>query len=86
MFRVRIHGAPAPRGWCVKYLSGMEEVKGIKAGYWLTQWYRSQDNVATFNFEPELVLSFETEAKAASISRDLRESTRIETTVMKMGT
>jgi hypothetical protein len=83
-FRVHIEGAPPPHGWFVKYLSGMEEVSGVKPGYWLTQWHVSSDLDATFNFEPELVIAF-TEEKARAVSKALQESANIETEVVGIG-
>ncbi len=83
-FRIRIQGAPSPTGWFVKYLSGMDERSGVKPGYWLTEWRVSSDNVATFNFEPEPIISFDTEAEADQVSKDLRESADIETAVVKL--
>ncbi len=85
MFRARIQGAPTGKGWRLKYLSGMEEVRGIKPGYWLTQWLVTSDDIATFNFESEPILSFETEAKAEFVSKVLRESMEIETAVVRIG-
>jgi hypothetical protein len=84
-FRIRMQGAPPPSGWAVRYLSGMEEASGIEPGYWLSQWHVSSDHIITFNFEPELVLTFNTEIAAAWASNALRESAEIETGVLKVG-
>jgi hypothetical protein len=64
-FRVRVQGAPPPRGWFVKYLSGMEEASGVKPDYWLTEWHVSSDGYAIFNFEPDPLIVFPTEAEAS---------------------
>lgn len=84
-FRVRMKGAPPPSGWAVRYVSGMEEAACIKPGDWLSQWHTSSDNVITFSFDPELVLTFATEPAAEGVQTTLSVSAEIETAVVRVG-
>ncbi|MFI5117174.1 MAG: hypothetical protein ACHP8B_10820 [Terriglobales bacterium] len=85
VYRVRIKGAPPLRGWALKHLSGMEALD-VKPGYWLSEWSLSSDGTtATFNFEPELYVAFDTEAEAKAVSDALRANSEIETEVLKIG-
>ncbi|MGC2698374.1 MAG: hypothetical protein WA738_21510 [Candidatus Angelobacter sp.] len=85
VFRVPIKGVPSLKGWAVRYLSGMEEMPDIKVGYWLTQFDVTQENVATFRFEAQPHLSFDSKDFAMAISDGLRESAEIQTEVVKNG-
>lgn len=85
-FRAPLYGAPPLKGWALQYVSGIDDDLEIKPGYWLTQWNPTPDRTsATFNFENELVMCFNEEAAAAAISKALRDTTEIETKVVKVG-
>jgi len=84
MLRVFMQGAPPPRGWFVRYVSGMEEKPDIEPGFWLSKWYRDSKGYV-FNFEPAQDLRWDTEAKANEVSKALRELAGIETVVVKIG-
>jgi hypothetical protein len=84
VFRVPIKGAPPLKGWAVRYQSGMEETPDIKVGYWLTQFDVSQDKVATFRFEAQPHLAFDSKEFATAISAELSESREIQTEVVKI--
>ncbi len=81
--RVFMQGAPPPKGWFVKYVSGMQDKPEIEPGFWLTQWHRDS-NGRLFNFEPVLDLHWDTEADATAVSEELREA-GIETAVVNIG-
>jgi len=83
-FRVFMREGPTPRGWFVKYISGMEEWPEIKPGFWLSRWHRDSKGYL-FNFEPVLDLHWDTEANAGEVSKFLREEAGIETAVVKVG-
>ncbi len=85
VFRVRMEGAPPPRGYFVKYVSGMEDRPDIEPGYWLTQYFVDSDGYLNFNFEPEADLHWETESGATSASDILRRTAEIQTAVVKVG-
>jgi hypothetical protein len=82
--KVFMQGAPPPRGWFVKYLSGMEDKAEIKPGFWLSNWHRDSKGYV-FNFAPELDLHWDTEYTAREVSTALRELAGIETAVVKIG-
>ncbi len=84
VFRVRLPGAPPPRGWAIKHISGMEPLD-VKPGYWMSEWHYDGGE-ATFNFEPNLTnaIVFE-KAEAEAISAALHANAEIETEVVKLG-
>jgi hypothetical protein len=84
-FRVPMQGAPPPKGWFVRYLSGMEEEPDIRPGFWLSQWSIDSKSYIIFTFEPVMDLHWDTEAQADEVSKALRESAGIETAVVKVG-
>jgi hypothetical protein len=67
VFRVPMQGAPSPRGYFIRYVSGMEDKLDIKAGHWLTQYFVDSDGYLNFNFEPRADLHWETEAGDRSV-------------------
>jgi hypothetical protein len=81
--RVFMQGAPPPRGWFVKYVSGMEDKPDIAPRFWLTQWHRDSKG-RLFNFEPVLDLHWDTEAGASAVSTEFREA-GVETAVVRIG-
>lgn len=84
MFRARVQGAPPPRGWFIKYVSGMEEKPDIKPGFWLSHWHVDSHGYVTFNFEHVPDLHWGTKTEADAISMALRESTEIKTAVVQL--
>jgi hypothetical protein len=85
VFRVPVKGAPPPKGWFVRYVSGMEEKREIKPGFWLSQWHIDSGGYVTFNFEPVIDLHWDTKAQADAVSDALRQSAGIETEVVRVG-
>lgn len=85
MFRVRMQGAPPPRGFAVKYLSGMEGTTDLEPGYWLSHFYADRQGYINFNFERELVFGFDDESDAKKASEALKQDGDIETAVVKVG-
>lgn len=51
MFRMPMQGAPPPKGWAVKYVSGMEDKPDIKPGFWLSRFYvdRQDTSISTLS-------------------------------------
>ena len=82
--RVFMQGAPPPRGWFVKYVSGMEGKHEIKPGFWLSRWHRDS-NGYLFDFAPDLDMHWDAEEKANEVSEALRDLAGIETAVVKVG-
>lgn len=85
MFRVRMQGAPPPKGFAVKYLSGMEGSSDLEPGYWLSQFYADREGGINFNFEQELIIGFDNESDAKNASETLKAAADIETAVVKVG-
>jgi len=80
-FRIPLQGAPAPSGWAVKYLSGMEEKSDIKPGYWL-QWFEDPRG-PILRFTPELLMTFGDGEEAKRVSATLHASD-IKTEIVKV--
>jgi len=84
MFRVRMQGAPPPKGWFVRYVSGMDSPE-IKTGFWLTKFFVDAQGYINFDFEPDADLHWDNEEAANNVSKALREAGEIETRVVKVG-
>jgi hypothetical protein len=85
MFRVPMKGAPPPKGFAVRYVSGMEGTTDLEPGYWLSQFFVDREDGINFNFERELFFGFDHEADAKKASEMLREDADVKTAVVKIG-
>lgn len=85
MFRVRMQGAPPPRGFAVMLVSGMEEVEDVKPGYWLSRYFADREGFLNFNFERELWFGFDKESDAERASEVLKQGADVETKIVKIG-
>ncbi len=65
VFRIRLKGAPPPKGWTLRYKSGAEKRPEIQPGDFLSQWSEDREGV-TFNFssDPNDMWIFDAEAEA----------------------
>jgi hypothetical protein len=86
VFKVRLQGAPPPRGWTVRYKSGAEEIPEYQPGNLLAQWSVDNDGV-TFSFSPNPhdLVTFDNEAEVAKIVEWLHENAEIESEALKVG-
>jgi len=89
--RIVIPGAESLTGWAVRYVSGMEEVKNVKPGYWLARWQDLPPSDApgtvrkgTFQFTPDLQMCFDEEAAAKGVVAVLRDSAEVAATVVRI--
>jgi hypothetical protein len=86
VLKVRLQGAPPPRGWTVRYTSGIEEKYEIHSGDLLSQWSTDSEAII-FNFSPDRhdMVIFDTEAEVVKIVEFLRKNAGVETEVSKVG-
>jgi hypothetical protein len=86
VFKVRLQGAPPPRGWTVRYKSGIEERYEVHSGDLLSQWSADSEGV-TFNFSRDRhdMVIFDTEAEVVKIVEWLRQNAAVETEALKIG-
>lgn len=86
VFKVRLKGAPPPKGWAIRYKSGAEERPDIQPGELLSQWSVDRGGI-TFNFSPDRadMFTFDNEEDAVKAVEWLRNDSEIETEVLKVG-
>ncbi len=85
VFRVPMQGAPPPRGFAIRYVSGMEETPDLKQGYWLSNYFVDREGYLNFHFAPELFFGFDVEDDAKAASQALKNNADIETVIVKIG-
>jgi hypothetical protein len=87
MFKVRMQGAPPPRGWVLRYMSGAEEKDDIKPGYLLSKWWIDKEGFANFDFSPEPtdMVAFQNEAYTDGVAEFLRQHVGLEIQKFKVG-
>jgi hypothetical protein len=85
VFRVPMKGAPPPKGFAVRYQSGMEGTTDLEPGYWLSDFYVDRDGHINFNFDRDLHFGFDDESDAKKASEALKQGADVMTTVVKVG-
>ena len=85
VFRAKLDGAPLPKGWALRYLSGIDDPE-IKPGFWLSAWNLESDGKSVFfKFEPGgPYRTFNDEAVAKEVEAVFKEQLEIETEVVRL--